>query len=239
MPRKEDTPRVNEEITVPQVLLVDENGVKIGPTDTDKALRMAEERQLDLVEVAPMAKPPVCRIMDYGKYRYQLQKKEKDARKKQKVQALKEIKMRPKIDEHDFDFKLRAIQNFLSSGHRVKVSIFFRGREMAFLNRGEDVLNRVLAECEGYGKCEGKPQMEGRFMRVTVTPIAQMPAKGGAKAAPAAKVSDGADVPDDLDFEKDLDEELELEDFDEEFDEDFDEDLDEDLEDDQDEAAEK
>ena len=188
MPRnEEDAPRVNEEITASQVLLVDENGAKIGAVNINEALRMAEERMLDLVEVAPMAKPPVCRIMDYGKYRYQLQKKEKDARKKQKVQALKEIKMRPKIDEHDFDFKMKAIIGFLEGGHRVKVSVFFRGREMAFLNRGEEVLNRVIEECGAAGKCEGSPQMEGRYMRILLTP-AQMKTKpasapSGASAA--------------------------------------------------------
>lgn len=171
MPRTDDdAPRVNEEITAPQVLLVDENGVKVGAVETSEALRMAEERMLDLVEVAPQASPPVCRIMDYGKYRYQLQKKEKDARKKQKVQTLKEIKMRPKIDDHDFDFKIKAIRNFLESGHRVKVSVFFRGREMAFLNRGEDVLKRVIAECGELGRCEDAPRMEGRYMRIMVTP---------------------------------------------------------------------
>ena len=172
MPREEENaPRVNNEITSPQVLLVDENGVKVGVTNTIDALRMAVEQSLDLVEVAPMAKPPVCRIMDYGKYRYQLQKKEKDARKKQKVQALKEIKMRPKIDDHDFDFKTKAIRNFLESGHRVKVSVFFRGREMSFLDKGEEVLNRVISECEDVGKCESKPQMEGRYMRLLLTPM--------------------------------------------------------------------
>ncbi len=186
MPRNEEgAPRVNEEITVPQVLLVDENGVKVGQTDTVEAIRMAEERMLDLVEVAPLANPPVCRIMDYGKYRYQLQKKEKDARKKQKVQALKEIKMRPKIDEHDFDFKIKAIRNFLDGGHRVKVSVFFRGREMAFLNRGEEVLNRVIAECSDAGKCEGTPQMEGRYMRILVTPQSQSKPKTASESAPA------------------------------------------------------
>lgn len=178
MPRnEEDAPRVNEEITAAQVLLVDENGVKVGQIDTEEALRMAEERLLDLVEVAPLANPPVCRIMDYGKYRYQLQKKEKDARKKQKVQTLKEIKMRPKIDEHDFDFKMKAIREFLGKGHRVKVSVFFRGREMAFLNRGEEVLNRVIADCGEAGKCEGTPQMEGRYMRIVLTPQSQGKAK--------------------------------------------------------------
>jgi translation initiation factor IF-3 len=108
--------------------------------------------------------------MDYGKYRYQLQKKEKDARKKQKVQALKEIKMRPKIDEHDFDFKTKAVRTFLKDGHRVKVSVFFRGRELSFQDRGEDVLNRVIAECEDVGKCESRPMMEGRYMRILLTP---------------------------------------------------------------------
>jgi translation initiation factor IF-3 len=168
---EENAPRVNEEITSSQVLLVDENGVKVGITNTAEAIRMAAEQSLDLVEVAPMAQPPVCRIMDYGKYRYQLQKKEKDARKKQKVQALKEIKMRPKIDEHDFDFKTKAVKTFLESGHRVKVSVFFRGREMSFLDRGEEVLNRVMAECEDVGKSEGKPMMEGRYMRLLLTPL--------------------------------------------------------------------
>ena len=154
---------------------MDENGVKVGQIATAEAIKMAEERQLDLVEVAPLAKPPVCRIMDYGKYRYQLQKKEKDARKKQKVQTLKEIKMRPKIDEHDYDFKVRAVKNFLEEGHRVKVSVFFRGREMSFLSKGEEVLRRVIAECEGLGKNEGTPKMEGRYMRIMLTPVA--PAK--------------------------------------------------------------
>ncbi len=118
-----------------------------------------------------MAKPPVCRVLDYGKYKYQQQKKEKDARKKQKTQTLKEIKMRPKIDEHDYNFKVRAIINFLKNGHRVKVSVFFRGREMAFLDRGREVLARVQAECEGLAKAENEPKMEGRYMRMMLTPL--------------------------------------------------------------------
>ena len=185
MPGNDDNaPRVNHEITSPQVLLVDENGVKVGVTNTVEAIRMAHEQSLDLVEVAPLAQPPVCRIMDYGKYRYQLQKKEKDARKKQKVQELKEIKMRPKIDDHDFDFKTKAVRTFLEKGHRVKVSVFFRGREMSFLDRGEEVLNRVIAECEDVGKCEGKPAMEGRYMRMLLTPqTASAAPKQSAKAA--------------------------------------------------------
>ncbi|GHV33026.1 hypothetical protein FACS1894187_00230 [Synergistales bacterium] len=166
---------------------MDENGVKVGQIATAEAVRMAEERVLDLVEVAPLANPPVCRIMDYGKYRYQLQKKDKDARKKQKVQTLKEMKMRPKIDEHDYDFKVRAIKNFLEEGHRVKVSVFFRGREMSFLSKGEDVLNRVVAECDGIGKNEGSPRMEGRYMRILLTPTGvAKPKKTQTPSQPAA-----------------------------------------------------
>ena len=191
MPGNDDNaPRVNHEITSPQVLLVDENGVKVGVTNTVEAIRMAHEQSLDLVEVAPLAQPPVCRIMDYGKYRYQLQKKEKDARKKQKVQELKEIKMRPKIDDHDFDFKTKAVRAFLEKGHRVKVSVFFRGREMSFLEKGEEVLNRVIAECEDVGKCESKPVMEGRYMRLLLTPQAgATPAKQSASTASSAASS--------------------------------------------------
>ena len=185
---EENAPRINNEITSAQVLLVDENGVKVGITNTLEAIHMAQEQALDLVEVAPLASPPVCRIMDYGKYRYQLQKKEKDARKKQKVQELKEIKMRPKIDDHDFEFKTKAVRTFLEKGHRVKVSVFFRGREMSFLERGEEVLNRVMAMCEDVGKCEGKPAMEGRYMRLLLTPQA---AGSGSKAkAPAQDVKE-------------------------------------------------
>ena len=171
LPGNDDVaPRVNYDIIARQVLLVDENGVKVGITNTVDAIRLAREQSLDLVEVAPLASPPVCRIMDYGKYRYQLQKKEKDARKKQKVQELKEIKMRPKIDDHDFDFKTKAVRTFLEKGHRVKVSVFFRGREMSYLEKGEEVLNRVIAECEDVGKCEARPAMEGRYMRILITP---------------------------------------------------------------------
>ncbi len=153
----------------------------MGVLPTVEGIRMAEEKLLDLVEVAPQANPPVCRILDYGKYRYQLQKKEKDARKKQKVQTLKEMKMRPKIDEHDYDFKVRAIKSFLEDGHRVKVSVFFRGREMSFLDKGEKVLARVVKDCNGLGKSEGNPRMEGRYMRIMMTPLPQLPPKPAVK----------------------------------------------------------
>lgn len=162
------------------VLLIDDQGVKVGVIPTEQALALATSKELDLVEVAPGATPPVCRILDYGKFRYQQQKKEKDARKKQKTQTLKEMKMRPKIDEHDYNFKTKAIRGFLANGHRVKVSIFFRGREMAFLDRGKEVLDRVAKDCDDLGKSEGFPRMEGRFMRMMLTPIAP---KSGSKSS--------------------------------------------------------
>jgi translation initiation factor IF-3 len=172
---KDDEPRVNSEIRAAEVLLIDDQGNKIGIIPTSEALRMSEERDLDLVEVAPLAKPPVCRILDYGKYRFQQQKRDKDARKKQKNQTVKEMKMRPKIDQHDYDFKVKAIKSFLSDGHRVKVSIFFRGREMAFLDRGREVLNRVRNDIDPIGKIEMEPRMEGAYMRMMVCPAASVP----------------------------------------------------------------
>ncbi len=162
------------------MLVIDNEGAKLGVMSAQEALLAAEQRELDLVEVAPDGKPPVCRIMDYGKYRYQQQKRDKDARKKQKVQTLKEIKMRPKIDEHDYDFKTRAIMKFLESGHRVKVSIFFRGREMAFLDRGREVLMRVAADCASCGKMDDEPRMEGRYMRAMFAPLGSGAAKSDA-----------------------------------------------------------
>lgn len=152
------------------MLLVDEENNKRGIVSIKEALELAETAGLDLVEVAPQAKPPVVRIMDYGKYRFQQQKRGKDARKKQKNQVVKEIKMRPKIDQHDYDFKVKAIKTFLQAGHRVKVSVFFRGREMAFLDKGRAVLSRVTGEIGDLGKVEMEPRMEGSYMRIMISP---------------------------------------------------------------------
>jgi len=148
---------------------------------------MAESRELDLVEVAPQATPPVCRILDFGKFRFQQQKKDKDARKKQKVQAIKEMKMRPKIDVHDYTFKTKAVKEFLEEGHRVKVSVFFRGREMAFLEKGREVLDRVAKDCEGIASIEMTPRMEGRFMRMMLAPLPNRKPAGEAPPKPEAK----------------------------------------------------
>lgn len=174
---REEEPRVNSEIRSHEVLLVDEENNKRGVISVKEALELAEAAGLDLVEVAPQAKPPVARIMDYGKYRFQQQKRGKDARKKQKNQVVKEIKMRPKIDQHDYDFKVKAVKAFLQAGHRVKVSIFFRGREMAFLDKGRAVLSRVTGEIGDLGKVEMEPRMEGSYMRIMISPNIQNDAK--------------------------------------------------------------
>ena len=166
----QDEPRVNEEIIAPEVLLIDETNQKRGVMKILEALNLARLAELDLVEVAPMATPPVCRILNYGKYRFQQQKREHEARKKQKVQELKEIKMRPKIDVHDYDFKLKAILSFLKDGDKVKVSVFFRGREMAFLDRGRDVLARVVQDVGEWGVVDTEPKMEGSHMRMMINP---------------------------------------------------------------------
>ena len=171
------------------MLLIDEQNVKHGVVGIREALAMAEEVDLDLVEVAPQSKPPVCRIMNYGKYRFQQQKRDKEAHKKQKNQAVKEIKMRPKIDQHDYDFKIKAIKNFLEDGHRVKVSIFFRGREMAFLDRGRDVLNKVVAAVGDFGKVESEPRMEGAYMRLMIAPLSELPKKPEAEKQPDVKAA--------------------------------------------------
>lgn len=121
-----------------------------------------------------MAKPPVCRILNYGKYRFQQQKREHEARKKQKVQEIKEIKMRPKTDVHDFDFKLKAILSFLKDGDKVKVSVFFRGREMAFLDRGREILARVMQDVGEWGVVDSEPKMEGSNMRMMISPAANL-----------------------------------------------------------------
>lgn len=162
--------RINEQIRVREVRLIDDAGAQKGIVSTLEALRMAQDVNLDLVEVAPQADPPVCKILDYGKYRFELEKKLRDSKKKQKLQALKEIRMQPKINDHDLSFKARHIQNFLDDGDKVKVTIRFRGRELAHTELGLDVLNNVLAKLGGDLTVEKSPAMEGRTMSMTLAP---------------------------------------------------------------------
>jgi len=139
----------------------------------EKALEMAYEAELDLVEISPNANPPVCKIMDYGKYKYEQQKRESEARKKQKVIEVKEVKFRPNTDTHDYEVKLRNVTRFLENGDKVKVTLRFRGREMAHQDLGRDLLQRVAADVEGLGKVENMPKMEGRQMIMIIAPAAR------------------------------------------------------------------
>ena len=150
--------------------LVDADGTVLGVVPIDEALRKAEDRGLDLVEVAAKGDPPVCKILDYGKYKYEAQKKKNEARKKQKTIDVKEIKMRPGIDVHDYDVKMRAVRKFLGEGDKVKVTMRFRGREMAHQELGLKVLNRVRDELEEIVKIELLPKMEGRQMIMVIAP---------------------------------------------------------------------
>lgn len=169
-PPSQSGPRINERIETDSVRLVDETGENVGVVSLDDALVRAENAGLDLVEIAPEAKPPVCKILDYGKFKYETQKKANEARKKQKVIEVKEIKMRPNIDHHDYDVKMRAMNKFLGEGDKVKVTLRFRGREMAHQNLGLKVLERVRDDLESVSKVEQFPKMEGRQMTMVIAP---------------------------------------------------------------------
>ena len=157
-------------ITVPKVLVIGADGEKLGVVDTDSALAMAEEVGLDLVEVSPNVSPPVCKILDYGKLKYQEQKKASEARKRQKTVDVKEIKMRPNIDKHDYDVKMRSVTKFIGEGDKVKVTMRFRGREMAHQELGMEVLTRVRDEVDEIAKVEASPKLEGRQMMMVLAP---------------------------------------------------------------------
>lgn len=167
--------RINEQIRVREVRLIDEKGEQRGIVATLEAIRMAKELDLDLVEVAPQSSPPVCKVLDYGKYKFEMEKKFKDNRKNQKIVKVKEIRMQPKIDDHDLDFKSKHVRDFLADGDKVKVTIRFRGRELAHTELGEDVLKAVLERLDGNYVMERPPLMEGRTMSMILQP------KGGAK----------------------------------------------------------
>jgi translation initiation factor IF-3 len=161
---------VNEEIFSKTILLIGDDGHKYGEIGTEDARAIAEEKGFDLVEVSPEAKPPVVKLMDYGKYKYEQQKKAAEARKKQKVIELKEIKMRPTIDDHDYETKMKQMKRFFGEGDKVKVTLRFRGREMAHQNLGMDLLNRVTKDTETFAKMEQYPKMEGRQMMMVLAP---------------------------------------------------------------------
>ncbi len=161
---------MNEAISLPKVRLIDANGENVGVVDTDDALKRALDVGLDLVEISPHADPPVCKILDFGKFKYEAQKRKSEARKKQKVIDVKEIKMRPNIDQHDYDVKMRSIERFISDGDKVKVTMRFRGREMVHQEIGLRVLERVRDQLEEVAKIEQFPRLEGRQMTMVMAP---------------------------------------------------------------------
>jgi len=165
-----DGPRINTQITVPTVRLVKEDGTMVGVTPIREALAMAADAGLDLVEISPNAVPPVCKILDFGKFKYEIQKKRNEARKKQKVIDVKEIKLRPGIDAHDYEVKMRAVTRFLEEGDKVKVTMRFRGREMVHQEIGAQVLERVRTQFDAAAKVEQMSRLEGRQMVMVLAP---------------------------------------------------------------------
>ena len=161
-PRKDDGPRINNDISVSEVRVVGADGEMQGVMSVEEAVKLAEEAGLDLVEVSPNASPPVCKILDHGKYKYEQQKKAAEARKKQKTVDVKEVKIRPGIEEHDYNVKMRNARKFLENGDKVKVTMRFRGREMAHQDIGFDLLKRMIEELQDVGKVDLAPKMEGR-----------------------------------------------------------------------------
>ena len=168
-PQKEG-PRINREIRAREVQLIDSEGKNHGAVEVTEALAMAESAGLDLVEIAPNSTPPVCKILDYGRFRFAEQKKAAEARKKQKVVEIKEIKLRPGIDEHDYDVKMKSVRRFFEEGDKVKVTLRFRGREIAHQDIGYRLLSRVKAETATMAKVELEPSMEGRQMVMVLAP---------------------------------------------------------------------
>lgn len=166
----DDGPRINDMISAPTVLLIDQSGEKRGVVPTRQAIELAVAAGLDLVEVSPGTQPPVCKILDFGKFKYQQQKKKTEARKKQKVVEIKEIKMRPNIDDHDYEVKAKAMRRFFEDGDKVKVTLKFKGREAAHQERGMELLKRVEAEFETVAKVEQSPTFEGKQVLMVLAP---------------------------------------------------------------------
>ncbi|ETX27182.1 translation initiation factor IF-3 [Roseivivax isoporae] len=170
-PTRDTGPRVNDRIRVAEIRLIGPDGENVGVVTPARGLELAEAAGLDLVEISPNATPPVCKIMDFGKFKYEQQKREAEARKKQKVIEVKEVKFRPNTDTHDYEVKMKNVVKFLEHGDKVKVTLRFRGREMAHQNLGRDLLERVAEDVKEIGKVENMPKMEGRQMVMMIGPV--------------------------------------------------------------------
>jgi len=169
-PVRETGPRVNDRIRSPEIRLIGADGENVGVVTPARGMELADDAGLDLVEISPNANPPVCKIMDFGKFKYEQQKRESEARKKQKVIEVKEVKFRPNTDTHDYDVKMRNVFKFLENGDKVKVTLRFRGREMAHQELGRELLHRVADDITELGKVESMPKMEGRQMIMIISP---------------------------------------------------------------------
>ena len=167
---REDETRVNDRIRASEIRLIDQDGNMVGVVSPDEAIKMAKNVGMDLVEISPNASPPVCKILDYGKFKYEQQKKAHEAKKKQKVIHIKEVKLRPNIDDHDFNIKMKNVHKFLDAGDKVKITLRFRGREMAHQDLGMKLLDRVKEELADKIKIEHSPSFEGRQVVMVVAP---------------------------------------------------------------------
>jgi translation initiation factor IF-3 len=183
--------RINNRIRVPQVRLIDEEGNQLGVIETREAVSIAEKKGLDLVEVAPLAKPPVCRVMDFGKYLYDQRKRQRETKKSQSSSVIKEIKVGAKTEPHDIAFKLKHIRRFLSEKHRVKITVVFKGREISHSERGRALIDRIIAELGELATVETPAKLEGRMMSALLAPGKHKPARVKADAGGAEPKPDG------------------------------------------------
>ncbi len=190
-PPNKDEHRINERIRVPQVRLIDENGEQVGIVPTHEALRMAKDRGLDLMEISPNAQPPVCKICDYGKFKYEKKKKEHEAKKKQTVIKVKEVQLRPQTDEHDLDYKFRNVRKFLEEGDKAKVTIMFRGREIVYVDQGHKMMRDLIELTKDIAVVEATPKLEGKKLIMVLAPA---PAGKKAGGAPQTTVTTASGV---------------------------------------------
>lgn len=168
--RENDGPRINREIKAKEVRLINYNGENAGVVSLAEALKIAQEVGLDLIEISPQVTPPVCKVLDYGKYKYEMQKKKNEAKKNQKVVSIKELKLRPMIDTHDYEIKVKQAKKFLAQGDKVKFTMRYKGREMSANDLGKEILNKLLEDLDGLCKVDSAPKMEGKQMFMIVSP---------------------------------------------------------------------
>lgn len=183
-----DEHRINERIRVPQVRLIDEEGNQVGIVPTFEALRMARDRGLDLMEISPNAQPPVCKICDYGKFKYEKKKKEHQAKKKQTVIKVKEVQLRPQTEEHDLEYKFKNVRQFLEDGDKAKITIMFRGREIAYADQGYKIMRQLIEMVKDIATVEANPKLEGKKLIMILAP-----APSAKKAAPSKPKGEGSD----------------------------------------------